>query len=594
MRRLLSGGKRGLVELQVRTQTRTRSARSSLRRRRLLRTREEVRRVSVDHFQLCGQVVSRYSAETAAAEDLAMVGGLLDEAEIPYFLVPRGHRLRYVVGVEETHRRTLLTLARERFRSTAAYVGVVKGDDTLSAVALWSDGEVPKGVQRSGVLRVGVVRLGPDGQLLHGLDSGCDIEFWRLGASVPPESDDKHGWLTVPGRQLGDVFDESLVAPRRNRVSEVVPPTAREPATLVVGDREFPTFQPFAGDGTDEVRFPIDVVYTWVDGDDPVLAARRSKYREGIDLDIAGREVGPSRYTNHDELKYSLRSLHMYAGFVRHVYLVTDGQVPQWLDTDSDWITVVDHRDVFQAEALPVFNSHAIETRLHHVPGLSDRYLYFNDDVFVNRPVTPEAFFYGNGIAKLPFSPNKLGLGAPHPLEPAPNSAGKNARELIARTFGRTITHKSLHVPHPQLLSVFREISDAGFEEFERTTYSKFRATTDVASVAALHHYWALLSGRGVPGDYKLRYVDVGRADMNQRLSGLERGQDIDFFCLNDVDTDPDVRRRVGAVIRSFLERKFPFQSPAELLPAREGRAVDVVEAIPRQVSTSLRYEIGT
>ncbi|MFJ9753171.1 hypothetical protein [Streptomyces chartreusis] len=66
-------------------------------------------------------------------------------------------------------------------------------------------------------------------------------------------------------------------------------------------------------------------------------------------------ETGASRYTSHDELKNALRSLTMYDDFVRHIYLVTDGQKPQWLDDTTSGITVVDHRDIFPADALPLF-----------------------------------------------------------------------------------------------------------------------------------------------------------------------------------------------------------------------------------------------
>jgi hypothetical protein len=263
--------------------------------------------------------------------------------------------------------------------------------------------------------------------------------------------------------------------------------------------------------------------------------------------------------------------LETYAGFVRHVYLVTDSQLPAWLDPEAEGLTVIDHRDILPADALPVFNSHAIESRLHHLPGLSERYLYFNDDVFINRPVCAERFFHGNGIgngiARIPLSPLKLGVGAPHPLEPAPNSAGKNAREVIRRFHGRHITHKSLHTPHPQLLSVMREMEDLGIEELERTSYSRFRSPSDVAPATTLHHHWAIVTGRAVPADYRFRYVQLGTPDMRRRLACLAAGEDIDFFCLNDVDTAPAARAAARAAIHTFLERKYPFPSRFEGAP---------------------------
>jgi hypothetical protein len=254
----------------------------------------------------------------------------------------------------------------------------------------------------------------------------------------------------------------------------------------------------------------------------------------------------------------------MHAGFVRHVYLVTDGQTPSWLDVNAPGLTVVDHRDILPASALPVFNSHAIETCLYRIEGLSEHYLYLNDDVFFGRPVRAEHFFHGNGIARIPFSPFKLGLGLPHGMEPAPNSAGKNVRRVIQEHHDRFITNKFLHTPHPQLLPVMREIAEAGFPEVERTTHSRFRSTDDVAVAATFHHHWAMLTGRAVPGDYSFRYMDVGRPDLHDRLARLRKHNDVDFFCINDVDTDVAARDTAQRAVNGFLDWKFPFPSRFE------------------------------
>src|SRR5690554_5980151 len=53
------------------------------------------------------------------------------------------------------------------------------------------------------------------------------------------------------------------------------------------------------------------------------------------------------RFINRDELKYSLRSVWLYAPFVRHIYIVTVGHRPEWLDTDSGKVTIVPHREIF-------------------------------------------------------------------------------------------------------------------------------------------------------------------------------------------------------------------------------------------------------
>ncbi|MFF1292895.1 MULTISPECIES: stealth family protein [unclassified Streptomyces] len=555
-----------LVRLGLWLAARLWALRTARARRRLRAAVPGLRRVTFGRTRLYGRTVAGYTAADAVEADLERVCTLLDGLCVPYFLVPADHGQgvpRQVIGVAETHRDTILQRAAQRFASGVGYVGAVGPDRGVTAAALWADGKLPRALRRAEVLRTGVVRLGPEGQVLTGLETGCDIEFWRHGRDLATDP----SWLTVPGSRMPDVFGPALVAPRHNPVSEVLPVSAQRPAVVAGRRRGVPTFAPFAEPGIDEVRFPVDAVYTWVDGDDPAMAAKRRAHQALSRNTIAPRETGASRYTSHDELRYALRSLEMYAGFVRHVYLVTDSQIPDWLDPRAEGLTVIDHRDILPADALPVFNSHAIESRLHHIPGLSEHYLYFNDDVFINRPVRAEHFFHGNGIARIPLSPLKLGIGAPHPLEPAPNSAGKNAREIISRFHGRHITHKSLHTPHPQLLSVMREMESLGIEELDRTSYSRFRSTSDVAPASTLHHHWAMATARAVPADYRFRYVQLGTPDMRRRLSRLAAGEDVDFFCLNDVDTPPEARPAAQAAISAFLQRKYPFPSRYESTP---------------------------
>jgi UDP-N-acetylglucosamine-lysosomal-enzyme len=161
---------------------------------------------------------------------------------------------------------------------------------------------------------------------------------------------------------------------------------------------------------------PIDVVYTWVNGSDLRWKRERDYWyqrwilepdrldptigrRQEGDLDDDGNAARENRFRDNDELRYSLRSLEKYAPWVRRIHLVTDGQVPTWLDLDNDRIRVVKHSDIFENTShLPVFSSSAIESNLDRIPGLSDLFLYFNDDVFLGAPVWPEDFITPSGV----------------------------------------------------------------------------------------------------------------------------------------------------------------------------------------------------
>ncbi|KAK1944765.1 N-acetylglucosamine-1-phosphotransferase subunits alpha/beta [Phytophthora citrophthora] len=166
---------------------------------------------------------------------------------------------------------------------------------------------------------------------------------------------------------------------------------------------------------------PIDVVYTWVNGTDPRWKKEKEFWHKhwiasltgqplpvwGEEANVKGKDDSNSdnRFRDNEELRYSLRSLEKYAPWVRHIYVVTDGQIPSWLDIESPKLSIVKHGDIFANKShLPVFSSPAIEWSLDNIPGLSDMFLYFNDDVFLGSPVRPEDFVSQAGVQKAYFA----------------------------------------------------------------------------------------------------------------------------------------------------------------------------------------------
>lgn len=134
----------------------------------------------------------------------------------------------------------------------------------------------------------------------------------------------------------------------------------------------------------------IDMVYLWCDGNDPKFVARKNELLTGKERK---RTAGAVRFWDNEELRYSLRSLEKYAPWINHVYIITDRQVPYWLDTSYEKVTVVDHSEIMPKECIPCFNSNVIEYFLPCVPGLNEQFLYGNDDMFFCGPVKPEDFF---------------------------------------------------------------------------------------------------------------------------------------------------------------------------------------------------------
>ena len=146
----------------------------------------------------------------------------------------------------------------------------------------------------------------------------------------------------------------------------------------------------------------IDLVYLWVDGNDPDWQAQKAKWIE-IESGVKSSN-SPARWRDNNEFLYSVRSVAKFAPWINHIYIITGfGQVPKWLNINHPKITIVDHSEILPADALPTFNSMAIEAGIINIPGLSEYFLLANDDTFFGREIGPDFFVDDRGRIKVWF-----------------------------------------------------------------------------------------------------------------------------------------------------------------------------------------------
>lgn len=152
------------------------------------------------------------------------------------------------------------------------------------------------------------------------------------------------------------------------------------------------------------INLPIDVVIAWVDGSDPVLNEKRMNFFMG-EKHTNSSGARPTRFASNNEIKYCILSIMKFAPFVRNIFIVTDGQDPIVYEDVSRYfperlnsIRIVDHKEIFKGyeKYLPTFNSTSIETMIWRIEGLSENFVYFNDDFFLVRGVQPEDWFVNN------------------------------------------------------------------------------------------------------------------------------------------------------------------------------------------------------
>ncbi|MBB5912698.1 hypothetical protein BJY24_001565 [Nocardia transvalensis] len=451
-------------------------------------------------------VAANLAVSAAVDADLRYLRAELEAAEVPFLLV-RGGGQRMVLAVD------------------SAYRGALRRVLGAALVHGFSCNEV----------RHNVLRLGRDVDPAHHVD----LELWEY-----------HG--------------DTVECPRPNALTRNVFDLADvQQATVWLFDAAWPTLAGMFAPNTTDVRFDIDIVYSWVDGSDPEFRARRAGMMAQV---VVGEgDAADARIRQIDELRYALRSMHKNAPWIRRVFIATDSRVPDWL-ADDPKVTIVRAAQHFSdTSGLPVFNSHAVECQLQHIEGLSEHFLYSNDDMFFARPVRPSMFFTPAGISRFIEADTRIGPGATTERRSGFENAARVNRRLLAGRFGHVITRHLEHTPVPLRRSVLLEMEKEFGADFARTRGSRFRAATDISVTNSLYHYYALLTGRAVPQeDAKVRYVDTTSYRGLALLNDLAQRRKVDFFCLND-GSFPEVPEpeRVRTVSR-FLQDYFPAPAPWE------------------------------
>ena len=319
----------------------------------------------------------------------------------------------------------------------------------------------------------------------------------------------------------------------------------------------------------------IDFVIAWVDGNDKKWIEEKNKYDTNIDLT---EDKNESRYREWDNLQYWFRGVEKYASWVHKIYFLTWGHIPKWLDTSNEKLVIVKHTDYIPNEYLPTFNSHTIELNMHRIKGLSEHFVYFNDDMFLTKEVSPLDFFSEDGLPKDTFALDAIYF--------APDSAGAyngNDLEIINKYFNKDIQFKKFakskffkkeyglknlyrtivlnrwhwfpgfkydHLPSSFLKQTFEIIWEKEFDILDATCKDKFRSKRNVNQW--LFKYWQLASGNFSPRTYKFGLVFHLKEFPNNKLKEAIETNKFSMICINDTSKTTNFEQHKEMVKTSF------------------------------------------
>ena len=339
---------------------------------------------------------------------------------------------------------------------------------------------------------------------------------------------------------------------------------------------------------TEKRKQEMDFVITWVDGSDDRWQKEKQKTRKrlGIVADVDDRK---ERYRDWDNLQYWFRGVEKYAPWVRRIHFVTWGHLPKWLNTDHPKLHIVNHEDFIPKEYRPTFNSHTIEWNLHRIPDLAEQFVYFNDDMFLLKPVYMEDFFKDEKpIDMLALQPDVANVD-----DPTMPYIYLNNTMLLAKYFDKRSNIKKqpwayFHIGYPPMYFLYN-VLELAFQRFtgfytvhgpsplKKSTYQKlwelepellsdvcshpFRHREDVSQYV-LREYQKL-SGEFVPENVQkiCGYYDAEQT--NDRLVRSILRQKKKIICINDSNHEIDFEK-VKKEINQAFEQVFPEKSSFE------------------------------
>lgn len=331
----------------------------------------------------------------------------------------------------------------------------------------------------------------------------------------------------------------------------------------------------------------IDFVIIWVDGSDPEWLAEKAKYAPPSDTDSR-----PERYRDWNLLPYWFRGVEKFAPWVRKIHFVTWGHIPKWLNTDHPKLNIVRHEDYIPEKYLPTFSSHTIELNLHRIEGLSENFVYFNDDTFITAPVSKEIFFKND----LPCDSAVLNVHCYAPDLPiqmiAINDAGiinahynikdtiKSSRSkwlnpLYGKYLMRTIPlmfcprfpgFYQPHLPSSLKRSVIEDIWKAEPEVLDRTCSNKFRSMYDVNQW--LFREWQLAGNRFIPRSTNVGttfYPDRDGKDEFIRAAEYISKKKKKLICINDCQLSDEEFAEYSRILADGFIKSLPDKSDFEV-----------------------------
>lgn len=304
----------------------------------------------------------------------------------------------------------------------------------------------------------------------------------------------------------------------------------------------------------------MDFVIPFIDNNDTVWQEQYLNTCKKMNLP---KQVSSQRFRNWDNLIYIFRGIEKFMPYIDKIHLIVSNkeQVPSWIDTNK--VNVVLHEDIIPKEYLPTFNSCTIEMFIHNIPGLSENFVYSNDDIFILKPIKETELFEG--------STPKLKFGeVPYSLNSMYKKVMFNECKYIAKLFG-TIINTDWVKPEHTLNPINLTNSKECYNKLERKildSCTKFRADKNMNQ--NIYSYYSYFSKQCKESNRSYKYFDFsnGIIKVLNEIKSAIYNQEYQTICINDnidfkeMDTTFNIcKNTINTALESILPNKSKYEN---------------------------------
>lgn len=258
------------------------------------------------------------------------------------------------------------------------------------------------------------------------------------------------------------------------------------------------------------------------------------------------------RFRSWGTLRYLFRGVDKYMPFINRIVLIlaSPTQLPIWVNPEK--VRIVYHEEFIPKKFLPTFNSCTIESFLFNIEGLSDRFIYANDDMFPINMCTESDFFTGD-------KPNlKFVIHEKYSANATFRCQCRSGLDLISSclnlpTYDPGYILRPYHITQPMTVSCLQQVKSL-CQDVIGDTISPLRLPKNVNQY--IYAYYQYFTNNYVNSVVDYKYFEITDRNMPEITDTILSGK-YKLVCLNDSSKLSNYRETRGQLI-SIFKQKFP------------------------------------